>query len=140
MVPLNIEVLRLSPGDDLRRSLEQAMGRFVAGQPVTAACVLSVVGSLSQAVLRFAQREEGSCIDGPLELLTLSGTLSPDGAHLHASVADASGHVLGGHVMAGCRVRTTAEIVLGLLPQWHFSRQTDPRTGYLELVARHANR
>ena len=38
-------------------------------------------------------------------------TLSPDGAHLHGSVADANGEVMGGHVMPGCIVRTTAEVV-----------------------------
>lgn len=75
-------------------------------------------------------------LSGDLELLTLSGTLSPDGAHLHASVADAQGRVLGGHVLAGCTVRTTAEVVLALLPDWQFSREVDDATGFKELVIR----
>jgi hypothetical protein len=33
-------------------------------------------------------------------------------------------------------VRTTAEVVLGMLPQWEFRRELDPATGYLELLAR----
>ena len=35
-----------------------------------------------------------------------------------------------------CRVRTTAELLIALLPDWDFSRETDAATGYLELVAK----
>jgi predicted DNA-binding protein with PD1-like motif len=73
-------------------------------------------------VLRYAAEPGGTVLEEPLELITLSGTLSADGAHLHASVADARGHVRGGHVMPGCIVRTTAEIVLAALPGWAFTR------------------
>lgn len=139
---LQVEVLRLAPGDDLRGALEAAFAGFAQRGPGSegagAACVLSAVGSLSQAVLRYAAEPAGSQIALPLELISLSGTLSVDGAHLHISVADAQGTVLGGHVMPGCIVRTTAEVVLGLLPGWHFSRALDAATGYQELVARRA--
>jgi predicted DNA-binding protein with PD1-like motif len=30
-------------------------------------------------------------------------------------------------------VRTTAELVIGLLPDWKFRREHDPATGYTEL-------
>ncbi|RZJ26338.1 MAG: DUF296 domain-containing protein, partial [Haliea sp.] len=103
---------------------------------VGGACVLSAVGSLSAAVLRYADQPTGTTLAGPLELLTLSGTLSLDGPHLHATVADAQGQVRGGHLMRGCTVRTTAELVLGLLPGWQFSRAPDPATGFMELVMR----
>ncbi len=134
---LRIEVLRLHPGEDLRGALE-AWSRTAASatMAVQAACVLSAVGSLTRAMLRFADAPAGTRIDGPLELLTLAGTLGTGGVHLHASVADAKGQVLGGHLMPGCNVRTTAEIVLGLLPGQVFDRAPDPLTGFLELVAR----
>lgn len=125
---MDILVLRLMPGEDLRAVLEQ--------QRYPAACVLSAVGSFTRAVLRFADQAEGSVIEGPLELLTLAGTIGREGAHLHASVGDAQGRVLGGHVMAGCIVRTTAEVVLAQLPGWEFGRELDAATGYKELVAR----
>ncbi|WP_326541237.1 PPC domain-containing DNA-binding protein [Pseudorhodoferax sp.] len=133
---LRIEVLRLAPGEDLRTALQhwsEAAAR--AAEPVHAACVLSAVGSLTRAQLRYADAPAGTRIDGPLELLSLAGTLGRGGLHLHASVADAAGKVLGGHVMHGCNVRTTAEIVLGLLPEHVFDRVPDPATGYLELLA-----
>ena len=69
----------------------------------------------------------------PVELLTLCGSLSPDGAHLHMSVADAQGRVLGGHVCAGCEVRTTAELLIEVIEGQRFAREADERTGYAEL-------
>jgi predicted DNA-binding protein with PD1-like motif len=124
-------VVRLAPGDDLKA----ALAAIPAREHVDAACVVSAVGSLNLAVLRYAGRADAVTLARDLELVTLSGTLAPDGVHLHASVADDSGAVRGGHVQAGCRVRTTAEIVIGLLDGWAFSRAVDPRTGFRELVA-----
>ncbi|MEO6322972.1 MAG: PPC domain-containing DNA-binding protein [Polaromonas sp.] len=125
-------VLRLQPGDDLRAELQSTFSEL-QGTGCRAACVISAVGSLSRAVLRYAAQPQGAVQDEALELVTLSGTLSPDGPHLHACVADALGQMRGGHVMPGCRVRTTAEIVLVLLPGWAFSRAHDAGTGFMEL-------
>jgi uncharacterized protein len=122
--------LRLHPGDDLRLALEAAMRE----RGVNAAFVLAGVGSLAGARLRFAGRADASTLHGDLEILTLSGSLGTGGAHLHASVADPAGHVFGGHVAPGCRVRTTAEVLIALLPAWRFDRVADPATGYAELA------
>jgi predicted DNA-binding protein with PD1-like motif len=124
--------LRLQPGDDLRRALEAA----VAAQGATAAFVVAGIGSLRPTMLRPAGAETLLCIEGDVELLTLSGSLAEAGSHLHLSVADAQGRVLGGHAGYGCTVRTTAEVLLALLPEWHFTREADARTGYAELVVR----
>jgi predicted DNA-binding protein with PD1-like motif len=97
---------------------------------------LQGIGSLHGAQLRFAGIDEPTGLHGDLEILTLAGSISPDGAHLHMSVADARGQVFGGHVARGCVVRTTAEILLALLPEHRFSREHDARTGFAELVIR----
>lgn len=125
---MDFEPLRLNPGDDLRGALEAGArtGFVVAG-----------IGSLAQAQLRFAGEAGPTSIAGPLEILTLSSSLTPDGAHLHASVSDASGHVLGGHVCAGCEVRTTAELLIAPLPPGALARELDAATGYAELVILH---
>ncbi len=133
---MKVHVLRLSPGDDLRAVLEATFTELARTHGIAAACIVSAVGSLSCAVLRYAARSDSSEMDGPLELLMLTGTLSPDGAHLHASVADAQGVVKGGHLMPGCIVRTTVEVVIALLPGWEFRRELDEATGYKELTAR----
>ena len=121
--------LRLQPDADLRRALEAWMGE----QQEQAGCLISAVGSLSVAQLRFAGAAEATAIHGELEIISLSGTLSPDGAHLHIAISGSSGAVIGGHLCAGSLVRTTAELVIGLLPEWQFRRELDPATGYAEL-------
>jgi uncharacterized protein len=124
--------MRLSPGDDLRAAIEDVLcqGKW------RAAFVLQGIGSLSVAQLRFAGAEAPAELRGDLEILTLAGSVSPDGAHLHMSVSDARGHVFGGHVARGCKVRTTAELLLALLPEHEFAREPDPGSGYMELVIR----
>jgi len=111
---MKVVPLRLQPGDDLRLALETWMGE----QQEQAGCVISAVGSLSVIQLRFAGAAEAATIHGELEILSLSGTLSANG----------------GHLCSGSLVRTTAELVLGLLQQqWRFWRELDPGTGYAEL-------
>jgi len=129
---MDVLPLRITPGDDLRRALEGALGT----RGVDAAFVISGIGSLRQARLRLAGKAELVSLESDLEILTLAGTLSGDGAHLHMSVADAEGRVTGGHVAYGCGVRTTAEVLLVLLPEWSFTRELDPNTGFREFVPR----
>jgi predicted DNA-binding protein with PD1-like motif len=127
---MKVVPLRLQPGADLRRALEGWMGE----QKEKAGCVISAVGSLSVAQLRMAGATEATVILGEMEIISLAGTLSADGAHLHIAMADSRGAVIGGHLCAGSLVRTTAELVVGLLPAWQFSRELDPATGYAELA------
>ena len=127
---MKVVPLRLQPGDDLRQALETWMGE----QEEQAGCVISAIGSLSVAELRFAGAAAATTIHGELEILSLSGTLSADGAHLHIAIADSRGAVIGGHLCSGSLVRTTAELVIGLLPEWQFRRERDPATGYAELA------
>lgn len=122
--------LRLVPGDDLRAALVATARE----QHWLAAFVISGIGSLSHARLRLAGHSDFVELGGDLELLTLAGTLSPDGPHLHASLADATGRVIGGHVGPACVVRTTAEILIVEASAWRFERAPDATTGYHELV------
>ena len=123
---MKVVPLRLTPGADLRLALEAWMG----AQQEQAGCVISAVGSLSLAQLRLVGATQATAIHGELEILSLSGTLSPDGAHLHIAASGSSGTVIGGHLCSGSLVRTTAELVIGLLPEWQFRRELDPATGY----------
>jgi len=129
---MNLHPLRLAPGADLRRALEDAAVLAGAG----GCFVVCGIGSLVAARLRHADRDAETHVEGPLEILTLAGTLSPTGAHLHMTVADAEGRVVGGHVAYGNEVRTTAEVLLAGVPGWTLSREVDPATGFKELVVR----
>jgi len=126
-----LQPLRLPPGADLRGVLEQA-----TRDRGMAAFVLCGIGSLGDARLRLADATQPSVIEGPCEIVSLSGSLTADGAHLHMAVADAQGRVRGGHVVPGNLVRTTAELLLAWLPGWDLGRELDPQTGYAELVLR----
>lgn len=128
--------IRLTPGQDLRTALEAS----VLSHNCRAAFVLSGIGSLSTAGLRFAGAQQPERLTGEMEILSLSGTVAFDGikssSHLHMAISTATGQVIGGHVAAGCIVRTTVEVLLALLPEWEFAREPDAVTGYDELVVR----
>ena len=121
---------RLKPGNDLRRELEALTRRH----QIQAGAIVTAVGSLERATLRLADGTEGIEFPGKLEIVSLTGTLSPDGVHLHLSASDKDGHTVGGHLLEGCQIYTTAEIVIVELQDLTFARQLDPQTGYRELI------
>lgn len=124
--------IRLFPGTELRRAIEG----ILASQGTDSAFVVAGIGSLVEATLRYAGEPTESKLAGPLEIVSMSGSLCTAGAHLHMSVSDASGHVYGGHVCYGNEVRTTAEVLLALLPNGSLTREHDAGTGFNELVVR----
>ncbi|MEM8809896.1 MAG: PPC domain-containing DNA-binding protein [Cyanobacteria bacterium P01_G01_bin.38] len=122
--------LRLAPGSDVYQELRNLTKQEQLG----AGIILSAVGSLSQTRLRFADQETPTDLVGKHEILSLTGTLGKDGLHLHMAVANAQGECRGGHVVKGCRVYTTLELVIAIIPEVRFNRVVDPATGYQELA------
>lgn len=122
--------LRLSPGQDLMAELNT----LAAKHNIEAACIVTCVGSLARAVLRLADQDEATVYDGRFEIVSLTGMVSVHGSHYHISIADGMGRTLGGHLLEGCRIYTTAELVIGVLPALSFRREFDPQTGYPELT------
>jgi predicted DNA-binding protein with PD1-like motif len=127
---MKLHALRMVPGEDLRQTLDNVASE----RGISAGFIVSATGSLSRACIRLAGARTGTVMGGPLEIIALSGTLSRDGCHLHVAAADARGHMLGGHVMDGCVIHTTAEIVIGESTELSFTREHDAATGYRELV------
>ena len=128
--------VRLGPGEDLREALTAAFDE----EPEPSGFVAACVGSLSRAALRYAGRDEATVTEGAYEVVSLSGTFSPEGCHLHAALSDEDGGMTGGHVLPGCIVRTTAEVILALTGAVRFARRTDPATGYAELTVAPSDR
>ena len=122
--------VRLKPGEDLRGALEA----FTRQHHLRAAFIQTCVGSLNSVTIRFANQPAETLLTGPFEIVSLVGTLSEDGPHLHVSVSDGAGRTIGGHLAAGSSVYTTAEIVIGEIAGAAFKRETDPATTYKELV------
>lgn len=123
-------VLRLVPGDDPKIKLQS----FVSEKKIRAAIILSAVGSLTKAVIRFADDASSTTLTGHFEIVSLSGTLgSTSGSHIHVSVSDKTGKTLGGHLMDGSKVYTTLEVAVGAVNEVEFKREHDPASTYDEL-------
>ena len=121
---------RLLPRQDLFNSIES----YLLEQHISAGCVLACVGSLEAAVIRLADRDSIDRFEGKFEIVSLTGTASLHGSHLHISVSDSSGKTIGGHLVEGCKIYTTAEIVIAEFPGQVFVRELCNESGYPELV------
>jgi uncharacterized protein len=121
---------RLKPGQDLFDSIEA----FVHQKNIEAGCVLSGVGSLMYATLRLANRDSYSEYDRHFEIVSVTGTVSIHGSHLHLSIADEDGKTIGGHFESGCKIYTTAEIVIAVFDDVVYKREFAEDSGYEELV------
>jgi predicted DNA-binding protein with PD1-like motif len=125
-----VVALRLLPQADLKLSL----ANLVEEQSIQAGFILTCVGSLSRASLRLAGASQTVIFNESFEIVSLVGTLCRDGLHLHISLSREDGSTIGGHLMDGSLIRTTAELVIGDLKSYHFSRKLDSDTSYKELV------
>jgi hypothetical protein len=122
---------RLKPGNDLFDSVE----KVVRDHKIEAGCVLSGVGSLTHATLRLANREYNNEYEGHFEIVSITGTVSVNGSHLHISISDEDGVTIGGHLVSGCKIYTTAEIVLVTFDDVVYKRELMKNdSGYEELV------
>jgi len=117
---MSFHAFRLVPGDDLK----QTVLAYCEEREIGAACIVSCVGSLQRAVIRFADHARGTKIDKKFEILSLVGTLGRSACHLHIALSDDQGQVIGGHLMEGSLVYTTAEIVIGIMPGLAFEHKT----------------
>jgi predicted DNA-binding protein with PD1-like motif len=122
--------VRLMPGADLidgLRAMQVSSG-------AEAMAIVTCVGSVTRAMLRHADRAEGTLYEGRFEIVSLVGSVDSAHQHLHMSIADGEGRVFGGHLLAGSRVHTTAEIVALALPEVIFRRAPCAESGYDELT------
>jgi len=123
-------LFRLTPGEDLYLGMEH----FIAQNNVSAAAIMTCVGSLSKAMIRFADQQNITSLEGPFEIVSLVGVLTDDGSHIHASLSDQKEHVVGGHLKPGAIVHTTAEVALMAITDVIVTREYCPLSGYRELV------
>ncbi len=127
---MNTYTFRLKPGQDLLDEIEN----FCRQEKIQAGCVLSAVGSLTHAALRLANRDHHSHYDGHFEIVAMTGTVSIHGSHLHMAISDGDGRTTGGHLVPGCAIYTTAEIILAAFPELVYRREPCDQSGYDELA------
>ena len=123
-------VVRLEPGEDILKSIE----RVVKEQSVTSGH-LSLIGAVSRAHLGYFNREENEyrdfVVEEDLEIVSCVGNISQHNdqyiIHAHVVASDENGKCYGGHLMEGCRVSVTIEIVITEFPL--MTRARDELTG-----------
>ena len=141
-----IIALRLPPQSDVYAVLEEVARK----EKIASGVILSGLGSLRQVTLRnvrlfpkafpiqdchriYMPKEE------PLELLALTGNLSQrEGrVHVHAHAVVSSGLeeglVYGGHLLRGCIVFSTVEVIICSIRGLTMVREMDPQTQVVEL-------
>ncbi len=130
---MRLYATRLHEGDLLKESIE----KFVRENRLSAATIISAVGSLNTAVIRMAGAEPSKqdirTLKGPFEIVSLIGNLGPERTHLHISVSDNNGAVIGGHLKEDSVVHTTVELVVAAEETLQFSEELDADTGFGEL-------
>lgn len=110
-----------------------ALRAYAEAEGLQAAVVVACVGSLTRWRLRCADGQTFAEGAEPVEIVSLTGTLSVYGAHLHGSLSQTDLSVIGGQLREGCIINTTAEVVLQTVPDAVFRRTYDPDTGFDEL-------
>ena len=126
---------RLKPGEDLQKGIAS----FCNENNIKAGWVSTCVGSLTDYTIRFANQPKGSVGSGHFEIVSLTGTISDNGMHMHLSIIDSTGKTLGGHLMPGCKIYTTAEIVLQSTDKYVFTREKDRTTPWEEFQVKRKN-
>ena len=121
---------RLRRGDDLLLQLQ----RIAEEQQLELAVVLSAVGCVSRARVRDASGVTLRDIDEPCEIVSATGTVSRKRCHVHVSLSKEDLSTVGGHLVEGCIINTTCELVLGVAEGWRCGVEQDEETGYDEIV------
>jgi hypothetical protein len=127
--------IRLKPGHDLKKEIEA----YVSRNNIKAGWIATCAGSLTHYNIRFANQPEGNRGEGHYEIVSLTGTVSTNGSHIHLSISDSTGKTIGGHLLDSNLVYTTAEIVLQEDDSFVFTREKDGTTPWEELQIKTKN-
>jgi len=132
-IKMNQITIRLRSGQYLKEEIE----KLAKEKDIKAGVLLSIVGGLENAKLRMAGSEPDNQIvkewDGPFEIIAGTGTISKNGCHIHITLSDKEGNVIGGHLKDECRVKYTVEIVIGIFDDVVYKRELDEKTRFNEL-------
>lgn len=122
--------IRLHRGDDLLLSIKE----LAKEKDMKAGVVLSSVGCVLCAKLRDASGIHIQSIDEHCEIISLNGTISATRCHLHLSLSKEDLSTIGGHLVEGCIINTTCELIIGEIPNLRIDVEFDDETGYDELI------
>ena len=121
---------RLRRGEDLLCAIQG----IAEQEKIAAGVVLSAVGCVSQGRVRDAGGVNLRDISEHCEIVSLNGTVSAKRCHLHIALSKEDLSTVGGHLVEGCIINTTCELVIGILDGWEIDKEFDEETGYHELI------
>lgn len=121
--------IRLEKGADLKASIRN----ICIDNNFDTVVVLSGVGCVYEAKFRLANAKYYFESKQDYEIVSITGSVSKGDCHIHISLADEEGKVVGGHLEEGCLINTTCELVLGVLEEYDSKREFDDNTGYDEI-------
>jgi predicted DNA-binding protein with PD1-like motif len=109
-------ISRMEPGDDILKTIQRVALEYnvKSGQ-------ITLIGAVSGAKLGYFDRESGEykdfLVERDLEVVSGMGNISrldDDSVvvHAHLVVSDEEGRCWGGHLMEGCEVSVTIELVI----------------------------
>lgn len=120
---------RLIRGNDIKKEIIT----YCQKKNIEAGVIVSAVGCIKHLHIRLAEANDYIDKDENYEIVSITGTVSKDAAHIHISVSDNTGKTIGGHLKEGTIVDTTCEVVVHELEDYIFTREPDSVTGYNEL-------
>jgi predicted DNA-binding protein with PD1-like motif len=121
---------RFSENDDLAESIKKA-----AQESGVRAGAFLLIGALKQAVLGCYKQGEyvNTELKGHVEIASCTGNIAHDEKgetfiHAHIVVSNEKGEAFGGHMMKGCLVGPTAELVIIEATDLNLERAFDEKT------------
>ena len=129
MQTLTAHAFRLRPGQFLKEEIQ----KYVVANKIQAGWISTCVGSLIQYNIRMANQQSTKKGTGYFEIISLAGTVSVNGSHLHLAISDSAGKTIGGHLVDSNIIYTTAEIVILTSNGFQFTREKDGTTPWDEL-------
>jgi predicted DNA-binding protein with PD1-like motif len=125
-----VVIARLEPGEDLLHSIEKVASenRVRSGQ-------LSMIGAVKGVHLGYFDREQKAykdfTVSEDLEIVSGIGNITRHDnnyvIHAHLVAADETGRCYGGHLLEGCLVSVTIELIIIEVPE--LKRAVDELTG-----------
>lgn len=121
---------RLQRGDDLLIEIK----KIAKEENLKAAVILSSVGCVSKLRVRDAGGINIRELNENCEIVSLNGTVSSERTHLHIAFSKEDLSVIGGHLVEGCIINTTCELIIQEIIGWKYETVNDSETGYKEIV------
>jgi predicted DNA-binding protein with PD1-like motif len=127
-------LIRFDKGDLLLEGIQEVVDK----EDIKSGVIVSGIGTFEYCIMHmitttgYPGHDEFVTIEGPLELLSVSGLVADGKPHLHITVSDTE-KAYGGHLEPGSRVCYLAEICLVELPDANLTRIAHPSTGTMQL-------